>query len=91
MKFPLIKTEIDVSVEESERVRRKRNNRKAKTDEQLENQGGGTTETQHEKKPPGPKPVVMVKVENIQHEKFRMTEEVKVSESVLLSLLIKNC
>ncbi|XP_075209800.1 lon protease homolog, mitochondrial isoform X2 [Lycorma delicatula] len=73
--------EEDTSPPESERFRRKRNNRKsrpageAQPGTQPSDQSQTVPET--EKKQVGPQPVLMVEVENVQHEKFRMTEEVK--------------
>uniref|UniRef100_A0A1B6G104 Lon protease homolog, mitochondrial n=1 Tax=Cuerna arida TaxID=1464854 RepID=A0A1B6G104_9HEMI len=76
LKFPMLKTEINVSVEEADRSRRKSRNRKVKpatpsevVDEVLEG----------EKKEESaiPPQVLMVEVENIVHNNFRQTEEVK--------------
>ena len=78
LKFPLINTKMNVFVEDADRVRRKRNNRKPRpavattTDPQAVDAPGET------KKDVLPQPVLMVEVENIVHDKFRQTEEVKV-------------
>lgn len=66
-----------MSVEEPDRSRRKSRNRKPKqalptmevSDESLEGE---------KKETPTPLPVLMVEIENIVHDKFRQTEEVKV-------------
>lgn len=79
LKFPF--TEINVSVDEGDRVRRKRNNRKSRAAPELEPAKVKETVDSEPKKETGPSPVLMVEVENISHEKFRQTEEVKVKSS----------
>lgn len=86
IKFPLFKTSINVSLEETDVERRRRKRKKKK------NAVESATNTDEEEKPdassdiqdvstediPRQQPVLMVEVENITHEKFRQTEEVKV-------------
>lgn len=71
LKFPLFNVELDVAREESDAERRRRkyrNTRKQKAEPE--------PEAEPVKKLP-PDQVVMVKVENMVHEKFKQTEEVK--------------
>lgn len=93
LKFPTLNTEIDVSVEESQQstaqrsgLRRKqqRQNRiQRKTEvakpevepDKPEVSAEQTAEAANKKQEP--KPVMIVEVENVVHEKFRMSEEVK--------------
>ncbi|XP_045512190.1 lon protease homolog, mitochondrial isoform X1 [Pieris brassicae] len=69
LKFPIFNTEFNVTREETdaERRRRKYRNSRKKTEEK---------EVKETKKLP-PDQVIMVKVENIMHEKFKQNEEVK--------------
>ncbi|XP_047505643.1 lon protease homolog, mitochondrial isoform X1 [Pieris napi] len=69
LKFPIFNTEFNVTREETdaERRRRKYRNSRKKTDEK---------EVKETKKLP-PDQVIMVKVENVMHEKFKQNEEVK--------------
>lgn len=79
LKFPLINTEMNVFVEDADRVRRKRNNRKLRPGTTSIDPAAPTADASSEvKKEALPQPVLMVEVENIVHEKFRQTEEVKV-------------
>lgn len=79
----MLKSEIAVSVEESE-PRRKSRNRKHKPPAPTEPpvSGGGAEGEKSEAAAPTQPPVLMVEVENIVHEKFRQTEEVKVRFSL---------
>nr|XP_053612067.1 lon protease homolog, mitochondrial isoform X2 [Plodia interpunctella] len=70
LKFPLFNVEFDVTREETDAERRRRkyrNTRKQKTEE----------EKPQEAKKQTPDQVMMVKVENVMHDKFQQTEEVK--------------
>lgn len=95
IKFPLFKTSINVSLEETEVERRRRKRKKKK------NAVESATNTDEEEKPdassdmqdvspediPRQQPVLMVEVENITHEKFRQTEEVKaVTQEVIKTI-----
>lgn len=74
LKFPLFNIELDVAVEESDAERRRRkhrNNRKQKEKDKIPEE-----ETKKDKKVLTDQ-VVMVKVENLMHEQFKQTEEVK--------------
>lgn len=74
LKFPLFNVELDVPIEESDAERRRRkykNSRKKPVDVKMEN------ETDVKKEKPLPDQIMMVKVENLMHEKFEQTEEVK--------------
>ncbi|XP_054286467.1 lon protease homolog, mitochondrial-like isoform X1 [Macrosteles quadrilineatus] len=77
LKFPMLQTDVNVSVEESAVGRRKARNRKPKPP--APEQPEIPPEVQGEKKETDPdvNPVLMVEVENIVHDKFRQTEEVK--------------
>lgn len=77
LKFPMLKSDIDVSVEESE-PRRKSRNRKHKPPAPAEPLV--SAEELSEAAAPTKPAVLMVEVENIVHEKFRQTEEVKVGQ-----------
>lgn len=69
LKFPLFNTEFNVTreVSDAERRRRKYKNIRKRSE----------PETSEETKKLPPDQVVMVKVENVIHEKFTQTEEVK--------------
>lgn len=86
----MLKSQIDVSVEEPE-PRRKSRNRKPKPPAPTEPlvSGAGTEEEKSEAAAPTQPPVLMVEVENIVHEKFRQTEEVKVGLYFSLTLYPK--
>lgn len=89
IKFPMFKTQISVSPDESDADKRRRKHRltrqtnnkkvKAETDEPIADAG----EAKEVKKPKVVKgdgevqPLLMVEVENIQHEPFKQTQEVK--------------
>lgn len=81
LKFPMLHTDVNVSVEESSVGRRKARNRKQKPAAVEQPLADAQTEVQGEKKEadPNASPILMVEVENIVHDKFRQTEEVKVS------------
>ncbi|GBP52819.1 Lon protease homolog, mitochondrial [Eumeta japonica] len=73
LKFPIFNVELDVTREETDAERRRRkykNTRKQRTE-------STQSETTEENKKPLPEHVLMVKVENMMHEKFQQTEEVK--------------
>ncbi|RVE40976.1 hypothetical protein evm_014374 [Chilo suppressalis] len=74
LKFPLFNVEFDVTREESDAERRRRKHRS--TRKQRSEPEVTDTEKEAPKKPP-PDQVMMVKVENMMHEKFQQTEEVK--------------
>ncbi|XP_026333399.1 lon protease homolog, mitochondrial isoform X2 [Hyposmocoma kahamanoa] len=78
LKFPLFNIEIDVREEsDAERRRRKyRNVRKQKTEKAEEAEEAPKVETETVKKQVTDQ-VLMAKVENMNHEKFQQTEEVK--------------
>lgn len=69
LKFPIFNTEFNVTREETdaERRRRKYRNSRKKTDDK---------DVKDTKKLPSDQ-VLMVKVENVMHEKFKQNEEVK--------------
>lgn len=76
LKFPMIKNGIDISVEDQPESRRTRTSRK------LKELGINTKEDKTAKasaeEDNKPKKILMVEVENVVHEKFKNTEEVKV-------------
>lgn len=74
LKFPIFDTEINVAREETDAERRRRKHRNTRRKNSTE-----TTESaeQPEKKKPAVDQVLMVKVENVIHEKFQQNEEVK--------------
>lgn len=69
LKFPLFNTEIDVTREESDAERRRRKYRNTRKKP--------ATDADNEPKKAPPDQVLMAKVENMMHEKFQQTEEVK--------------
>lgn len=76
LKFPIFNTEFNVTREESDAERRRRkyrNTRKQKSEPEPEAQ----KEKPEKKDKATPDQVMMVKVENMMHEKFQQTEEVK--------------
>ena len=86
IKFPLFNTTISVSPDESSADKRRRKHRLAR---QMNNktanggQNGAQTEAKEVKKPKvikddsSDQPLLMVEVENVQHEPFKQTQEVK--------------
>ena len=73
LKFPVFNVEFNVTREESDAERRRRkhrNSRKQRNDVEKEN-------VEKENKKPLPDQVMMVKVENLMHDKFKQNEEVK--------------
>jgi Lon-like ATP-dependent protease len=86
IKFPLFKTSINVSLEDTDVERRRRKRRKKKTavesssstDETEKSDAANDSPDASPEEFPKPQPVLMVEVENVTHEKFRQTEEVKV-------------
>jgi Lon-like ATP-dependent protease len=86
IKFPLFKTSINVSLEDTDVERRRRKRRKKKTavdssttsDETEKSDASSDSQDTSTEDITKPQPVLMVEVENVTHEKFRQTEEVKV-------------
>ncbi|CAK1581310.1 unnamed protein product [Parnassius mnemosyne] len=72
LKFPIFDVEINVTREESDAERRRRKHRTTRRQK-----NGPETEEQAEKKKAIIDQVLMVKVENVMHEKFQQNEEVK--------------
>ncbi|XP_038221306.1 lon protease homolog, mitochondrial isoform X1 [Zerene cesonia] len=70
LKFPIFNTEFNVTREESDAERRRRKYRNTRK------RNDGEKDATETKKPP-PDQVLMVKVENVMHEKFKQNEEVK--------------
>lgn len=83
LKFPLFNVEFDVTREESDAERRRRkyrNTRKPRAEPEPETEPDAAAEKAEKpekKEKPLPDQVMMVKVENMMHEKFQQTEEVK--------------
>lgn len=85
IKFPMLNTEIKVPAEETDAERRRRKHKRNKKDVRNENNDvspdGKTFVKEEVKRIPlvdGEKqPVLMVEVENIKHEQFKQTDEVK--------------
>lgn len=85
IKFPFFKTSISVSPDESTADRRRRKHRLTRQINQTKAANGAVdgTETKEIKKPKvirddsGTQPLLMVEVENVQHEPFKQTQEVK--------------
>ncbi|XP_049702636.2 lon protease homolog, mitochondrial isoform X1 [Helicoverpa armigera] len=83
LKFPLFNMELNVTREESDAERRRRkyrNTRKQSTKETETGDASATASasaTPKDSKKPAADQVMMVKVENMVHEKFQQTEEVK--------------
>ncbi|CAG9566323.1 unnamed protein product [Danaus chrysippus] len=78
LKFPVFNVEFNVTREESDAERRRRkyrNTRRQRNDTDAE-QEKEVQDTKDAKKPP-PDQLMMVKVENMMHEKFQQNEEVK--------------
>lgn len=87
IKFPFSNTQISVSPDESDADKRRRKhrltrpvNKKSETKETAE---GDATQVKEAKKPKvvtgdsGIQPLLMVEVENVQHDEFKQTQEVK--------------
>ncbi|CAG5059067.1 unnamed protein product [Parnassius apollo] len=72
LKFPIFDVEINVTREESDAERRRRKHRTTRRQK-----NGSESEEQVEKKKAIIDQVLMVKVENVMHEKFQQNEEVK--------------
>lgn len=79
LKFPLFNVELDVTREETDAERRRRKYRNTRKPSKPKTEI--VEETEAEEKPQIKKPLVeqvlMAKVENVMHEKFTQTEEVK--------------
>lgn len=73
LKFPVFNVEFDVTREESDAERRRRKHRNSRRPKQGVDSESGDKET----KKPTPDQVMMVKVENLMHDKFQQNEEVK--------------
>ncbi|XP_072938243.1 lon protease homolog, mitochondrial isoform X2 [Epargyreus clarus] len=69
LKFPVFNVEFNVTREESDAERRRRKHRNTRKKPE--------TDKEPPKERPVPDQVMMVKVENLQHEKFQQNEEVK--------------
>lgn len=76
LNFPLFNVEIDVTREESDAERRRRKYRNTRKQRSDTEDPKDLKEPKEPKKPPADQ-VLMVKVENMMHEKFQQTEEVK--------------
>nr|XP_049702636.1 lon protease homolog, mitochondrial isoform X1 [Helicoverpa armigera] len=85
LKFPLFNMELNVTREESDAERRRRKYRNTRKQTTKETETGDTSATASasasappkDSKKPAADQVMMVKVENMVHEKFQQTEEVK--------------
>ncbi|KAF9424525.1 hypothetical protein HW555_000336 [Spodoptera exigua] len=77
LKFPLFNVELNVAREESDAERRRRKYRNTRKQVSKEPVAEDTAKEPKETKKPAPDQVMMVKVENLMHEKFQQTEEVK--------------
>uniref|UniRef100_A0A2A4JX53 Lon protease homolog, mitochondrial n=1 Tax=Heliothis virescens TaxID=7102 RepID=A0A2A4JX53_HELVI len=87
LKFPLFNMELNVTREESDAERRRRKYRNTRKQASKEPETGdaaatatataSATASAKDSKKPAPDQVMMVKVENMVHEKFQQTEEVK--------------
>uniref|UniRef100_A0A1B6BZM9 Lon protease homolog, mitochondrial n=1 Tax=Clastoptera arizonana TaxID=38151 RepID=A0A1B6BZM9_9HEMI len=84
LKFPF--TDINVSVDEGDRVRRKRNSRKNRAVLEQESKTKETSEVEPKNETPL-QTILMVEVENVVHEKFRQTEEVKALTQEILKTI----
>ncbi|XP_063627329.1 lon protease homolog, mitochondrial [Cydia splendana] len=76
LKFPVFNVEFNVTREESDAERRRRKHRNTRKQKPVAEEPKDA-ETQTEDKKKVPDQVMMVKVENLMHEKFQQTEEVK--------------
>lgn len=74
LKFPVFNVEFNVTREESDAERRRRKHRNTRRQQQ---RNDSDSETEKETKKLTPDQVMMVKVENVMHEKFQHNEEVK--------------
>ena len=82
IKYPLFKTSINVSLEDTDVEKRRRKRRKKKNaveSSSNDNEEKSETATELADEAPKPQPVLMVEVENVVHEKFKQTDEVKVN------------
>lgn len=85
LKFPPFNSTLNINVEESDAERRRRKHRNLKNNVQnikvepksLPNQSQTETEIADEKVDTVGQPLLMVEVENVVHDKFKQTEEVK--------------
>lgn len=83
LKFPLFNIELDVAREETDAERRRRkyrSTRKQKAETESKVLEEETDEKESDKKTSkkvAPEQVLMAKVENVMHDKFKQTEEVK--------------
>ena len=87
IKYPLFNTSINVSLEDTEleKKRRKRRKKKVAVESSASGDEGEKSETSSDSQETSteestkPQPILMIEVENVTHEKFRQTEEVKVT------------
>ncbi|XP_035446991.2 lon protease homolog, mitochondrial isoform X2 [Spodoptera frugiperda] len=77
LKFPLFNVELNVAREESDAERRRRKYRNTRKQVKEPAAAEDAAKEPKEAKKPAPDQVMMVKVENLMHEKFQQTEEVK--------------
>ncbi|PSN42694.1 Lon protease [Blattella germanica] len=85
IKYPLFNTSINVSLEDTEleKKRRKRRKKKVAVESSASGDEGEKSETSSDSQETSteestkPQPILMIEVENVTHEKFRQTEEVK--------------
>ncbi|XP_047996272.1 lon protease homolog, mitochondrial isoform X1 [Leguminivora glycinivorella] len=75
LKFPVFNVEFNVTREESDAERRRRKHRNTRKPKPVAKEPKDTDKQEEKKKVPDQ--VMMVKVENLMHEKFQQTEEVK--------------
>ena len=76
LKFPPFNAELNINVEESDAERRRRKHRNLKNNVQnIKVNPSKQAKTENVEK--GSQPILMVEVENVVHDKFQQTEEVK--------------
>lgn len=76
LKFPPFNAELNINVEENDAERRRRKHRNLKNNVQ-NIKVNTTSQTQTDNVEKGSQPLLMVEVENVVHDKFQQTEEVK--------------
>lgn len=77
LKFPIFNIEFNVTLEDTDAERRRRKHRNTRKPRAEVKENNDVEQQQKETKKPQPDHVMMVKVENVMHEKFQQTEEVK--------------
>lgn len=87
LKFPLFNVELNVSREESDAERRRRKYRNTRKQPSKEPETDEGKKEPKETKKPAPDQVMMVKVENMVHEKFQQTEEVKAATQEVIKTI----